>query len=61
MGKLVNFMKKKIISLVVLCVLALSAEIYYYIHQPKNIFRISLMKFIRKQKERIEAIIFSIN
>ncbi|MGN1397197.1 MAG: TipC family immunity protein [Streptococcus gallolyticus] len=38
MGKLVNFMKKKIISLVVLCVLALSAGIYYYIHQPKNIF-----------------------
>ena len=38
MGKLVNFMKKKIISLVVLCVLALSAGVYYYIHQPKNIF-----------------------
>ena len=31
-------MKKKIISLVILCVLALSAGIYYYIHQPKNIF-----------------------
>ncbi|WP_231097447.1 TipC family immunity protein, partial [Streptococcus gallolyticus] len=31
-------MKKKIISLVVLCVLALLAGIYYYIHQPKNIF-----------------------
>ncbi|WP_315460248.1 TipC family immunity protein [uncultured Streptococcus sp.] len=31
-------MKKKIISLVVLCVLALSAGLYYYIHQPKNIF-----------------------
>ena len=31
-------MKKKIISLVILCVLALSAGVYYYIHQPKNIF-----------------------
>ena len=31
-------MKKKIISLVILCVLALSAGIYYYVHQPKNIF-----------------------
>ena len=38
MGKLVNFMKKKIISLVILCVLALSAGVYYYIHQPKNVF-----------------------
>ena len=26
------------ISLVILCVLALSAGVYYYIHQPKNIF-----------------------
>ncbi|WAW98430.1 TipC family immunity protein [Streptococcus gallolyticus] len=31
-------MKKKIISLVILCVLILSAGVYYYIHQPKNIF-----------------------
>ena len=31
-------MKKKIISLAILCVLALSAGIYYYVHQPKNIF-----------------------
>ena len=31
-------MKKKLISLVILCVLALSAGVYYYIHQPKNIF-----------------------
>ncbi len=31
-------MKKKIISLVILCVLALSAGGYYYIRQPKNIF-----------------------
>ncbi|MCF0239580.1 MAG: TipC family immunity protein, partial [Streptococcus gallolyticus] len=31
-------MKKKLISLVILCVLALSAGIYYYIRQLKNIF-----------------------
>lgn len=31
-------MKKKIISLVILCVLVLLAGVYYYIHQPKNIF-----------------------
>ncbi|MGT2737484.1 TipC family immunity protein [Streptococcus orisratti] len=31
-------MKKKMISLAILCVLALSAGVYYYIHQPKNIF-----------------------
>ena len=31
-------MRKKMISLVILCVLALSAGLYYYIHQPKNIF-----------------------
>ncbi len=31
-------MKKKIISLVILCVLVLSAGVYCYIHQPKNIF-----------------------
>ncbi|WP_155720373.1 TipC family immunity protein, partial [Streptococcus gallolyticus] len=31
-------MRKKVISLVILCVLALSAGVYYYIHQPKNIF-----------------------
>ncbi|MGT2736540.1 TipC family immunity protein [Streptococcus orisratti] len=31
-------MRKKIISLVILCVLVLLAGVYYYIHQPKNIF-----------------------
>ena len=31
-------MQKKVISLVILCVIALSAGVYYYIHQPKNIF-----------------------
>ena len=31
-------MRKKIISLAIICVLALSAGIYYYVHQPKNIF-----------------------
>ena len=31
-------MRKKVISLAIICVLALLAGVYYYIHQPKNIF-----------------------